>query len=92
MIAIPGAAFMRPVAMSVGSDVQFRCNERGHEPPMIAIPRADDCGLLHLAPPRSAAGRESWGRHAAGQHLRLPGVVYGELRTLRDTQQAVEGG
>jgi hypothetical protein len=48
MIAIPGAAFMRPVAMIVGPAPQIRCNEFGHGYPMIAIPAADDCGLLHL--------------------------------------------
>ena len=49
MIAIPRAAFMRPFAVSVGSDAQPRCDERGHEPAMIAIPRADVCGSLHVA-------------------------------------------
>ena len=49
MIAIPRAAFMRSVAMSVGSAPQARCNERGHETPMIAIPRADDCDPLQVA-------------------------------------------
>ncbi len=46
MIAIPRTAFMRSVAVSVGSDVQPRCKERGHEPSLIAILRADDCGSL----------------------------------------------
>jgi len=48
MIAVPLADFMRSVAASVGSDVQPRCNERGHELPMIAFPCADDCSSLQV--------------------------------------------
>src|SRR5271157_4614946 len=48
MIAIPVAAFMGPVAMIVGRTPQPRCNERGHDPPSIAIRAADDCSSLHL--------------------------------------------
>ena len=44
MIAIPVAAFMGPVAMSVGPAPQARCNDFGPGRPMIAIPTADDCG------------------------------------------------
>ena len=48
MIAIPLAMFTRPAAVIVGQSLQARCNERGHGPPMIAIPPADDCGSLHV--------------------------------------------
>jgi hypothetical protein len=46
MIAIPVAAFMGSVAMIVGQTPQIRCNDFGHDRPMIAIPTADDCGSL----------------------------------------------
>ena len=48
MIAIPVAAFMGPVAMSVGPAPQARCNDFGPGTPMIAIPTADDCGSLQV--------------------------------------------
>ena len=56
MIAIPVAAFMGPVAISVGPAPQTRCNDFGPGPPMIAIPDADDCGSLHLAGDRGRQG------------------------------------
>ena len=46
MIAIPVAAFLRSVAVIVGRTPQLRCNDFGSDPPMIAIPTADDCGSL----------------------------------------------
>jgi hypothetical protein len=49
MIAIPGAAFMHPVAMIVGTAPQNCCNDFGYGCPMIAIPAADDCGSLQLS-------------------------------------------
>ena len=48
MIAIPVAAFMGPRAMIVGQTPQARCNDFGHDPPMIAIPGSDDCDPLYV--------------------------------------------
>jgi hypothetical protein len=49
MIAIPVAAFMRPVAVIVGRSTQTRCNDSGHGSPMIAIRGADDCNPLQVS-------------------------------------------
>jgi hypothetical protein len=51
MIAIPFAAFMRPVAVIVGLAPQTRCNDAGRSCPMIAIRAADDCGSLQVRIP-----------------------------------------
>lgn len=47
-IAIPVAANPGSVAMIVGPRPRHRCNHSRHDPPSIAIPGADDCGLLQL--------------------------------------------
>ncbi len=54
MIAIPVAAFMRPVAVIVGQSPQTRCSDLGHGRPMIAIPDADDCRSLYLPKPSTS--------------------------------------
>src|SRR5208283_3336590 len=56
MIAIPVAANLGSVAMIVGQTPHIPCNDRGHGPPSIAIPAADDCDPLQLrkAPPTGA--------------------------------------
>jgi hypothetical protein len=47
-IAILVAVFMRTGAVIVGRTHQNRCNDLGHDPPMIAIRGPDDCGSLHV--------------------------------------------
>jgi hypothetical protein len=78
MIAIPRAAFMRSVAMSVGSAPQARCNERGHETPMIAIPRADDCGSLHVV-----TAVDALDAHEHGTALPIRGIAPSDLEKPR---------
>ena len=48
MIAIPVAINLRPVAMISRLLGISSCNHRAHDPPMIAIPGADDCRSLHV--------------------------------------------
>jgi hypothetical protein len=48
MIAIPFAINLGSVAMISRRTGIVSCNQRAHDPPMIAIPRADDCRSLHL--------------------------------------------
>jgi hypothetical protein len=49
MFAIPVATFIGSVATIVGPAPQIRCNDFGHDRPLIAIPPADDCGSLQVA-------------------------------------------
>ena len=49
MIAIPVAINLGSVAMISRRTGIVSCNQRAHDPPMIAIPTADDCRSLHVA-------------------------------------------
>jgi hypothetical protein len=55
-IAIPVAVFMRTGAVIVGRTHQNRCNDLGHDPPMIAIRGPDDCGSLQIGELRGVFG------------------------------------
>ena len=75
VIAIPGAANSGRVAMISGRTASPRCNQSGHDTPMIAIPATGYCGSLHL-PGASARGfgahirpRPSRGRTHAFQSI-----------------------
>jgi len=46
VIAIPFAANLGAVAAIAGRTASPRCNQSGHEPPMIAIPATGYCGSL----------------------------------------------
>ena len=48
MIAIPVAINLGSAAMISRRSGIVSCNQRAHDPPMIAIPRADDCRSLHV--------------------------------------------
>jgi hypothetical protein len=48
VIAIPLAANPGPVAAIAGRTADPRCNQSGHEPPMIAIPATGYCGSLQV--------------------------------------------
>jgi hypothetical protein len=48
VIAIPFAANLGTVAAIAGRTASPRCNQSGHEPPMIAIPATGYCGSLHI--------------------------------------------
>jgi hypothetical protein len=50
VIAIPFAANPGPVAAIAGRTASPRCNQSGHEPPMIAIPATGYGGSLHIMP------------------------------------------
>jgi hypothetical protein len=59
--AIPGAANPGRVVMISGQTASPRCNQSGHEPPMIAIPPTDNCGSLQVTPDGSMLVAQSEG-------------------------------
>ncbi len=70
----------------------LQCNKRGHEPRMIAIPRADVCGSLHLAATSAGTGERprAWRRTiVCGRPVRRANSRPGRPIRARQCKQAV---
>jgi len=65
MIAIPFAINLGSVAVISRRTGIVSCNQRAHDPPMIAIPRPDDCRSLQLLNDEVAAWKAARNKHHA---------------------------